>query len=171
MGEDSGDKTEEPTPHKIREARKKGQIAKKYLEVRLKMLEWSGKLNMPVISGIIIGNDNTESQTKATIDKICEHQLKYKNIHTLSIQSEALLTTGKPTKKSDNLMLKAIEYIKSTGVDITISTPPIHTLNIGNFIDIGIRDFGSIPINPELLFPKIEPVNFKELEEIVEKKV
>ena len=28
-GEDSGDKTEEPTPNKIREARKKGQIAKK----------------------------------------------------------------------------------------------------------------------------------------------
>lgn len=28
MGEQSGDKTEEPTPHKLREARKKGQIAK-----------------------------------------------------------------------------------------------------------------------------------------------
>ncbi len=28
MAEDSGDKTEEPTPHKIREGRKKGQIAK-----------------------------------------------------------------------------------------------------------------------------------------------
>ncbi len=28
MGEDSGEKTEEPTPHKLREARKKGQIAK-----------------------------------------------------------------------------------------------------------------------------------------------
>ena len=28
MGEDSGDKTEEPTPHKLREARKKGQIVK-----------------------------------------------------------------------------------------------------------------------------------------------
>lgn len=28
MGEDSGDKTEEPTPHKLREARKKGQISK-----------------------------------------------------------------------------------------------------------------------------------------------
>ena len=28
MGEDSGDKSEEPTPHKLREARKKGQIAK-----------------------------------------------------------------------------------------------------------------------------------------------
>ena len=28
MGESSGDKTEEPTPHRIREARKKGQIAK-----------------------------------------------------------------------------------------------------------------------------------------------
>ena len=28
MGEDSGEKTEEPTPHKLREARKKGQIGK-----------------------------------------------------------------------------------------------------------------------------------------------
>ncbi|MBT5953249.1 flagellar biosynthesis protein FlhB [bacterium] len=28
MGDDSGEKTEEPTPHKMREARKKGQIAK-----------------------------------------------------------------------------------------------------------------------------------------------
>jgi len=28
MGEDSGDKSEEPTPHKLQEARKKGQIAK-----------------------------------------------------------------------------------------------------------------------------------------------
>ena len=28
MGEDSGDKTEEPTPHKLRESREKGQIAK-----------------------------------------------------------------------------------------------------------------------------------------------
>ena len=28
MGEDSGDKTEEPTPNKLKEARKKGQIAK-----------------------------------------------------------------------------------------------------------------------------------------------
>jgi flagellar biosynthesis protein FlhB len=28
MGEDSGEKTEEPTPHKLREARKKGQTAK-----------------------------------------------------------------------------------------------------------------------------------------------
>jgi flagellar biosynthesis protein FlhB len=28
MGEEAGDKSEEPTPHKLREARKKGQIAK-----------------------------------------------------------------------------------------------------------------------------------------------
>ena len=28
MGEDSGDKTEEPTPTKLKDARKKGQIAK-----------------------------------------------------------------------------------------------------------------------------------------------
>jgi flagellar biosynthesis protein FlhB len=39
MGEDSGEKTEEPTPHKLREARKKGQIAKsKDLTAALLML-------------------------------------------------------------------------------------------------------------------------------------
>ncbi|MDR1323875.1 MAG: EscU/YscU/HrcU family type III secretion system export apparatus switch protein, partial [Candidatus Margulisbacteria bacterium] len=27
MGEESGDKTEEPTPHKLQELRKKGQVA------------------------------------------------------------------------------------------------------------------------------------------------
>jgi flagellar biosynthetic protein FlhB len=30
LGEQSGDKTEEPTPHKLREARKKGQVAKSH---------------------------------------------------------------------------------------------------------------------------------------------
>ena len=48
--------------------------------------------------------------------------------------------------------------------------PPIHMNTIGDFIDAGIRDFGSIPVNPEVLFPKIAPVNFTEIEEIVQSK-
>ncbi len=146
------------------------EYAKKYYKVRLKMLEWTGKLNVPVISGIVIGADSTENNTKQTIDTVCEYQQKYGNIHSISIQSESLLTTGKPTKKSDTLMLKAIDYIKASGIDFTLSTPPIHTFNIESFIDAGIRDFGSIPINPEVLFPKTTPIDFSELESIVQKK-
>ena len=146
------------------------EYAKKYYQIRLKMLEWSGKLKIPVISGIIIGADSSENNTKQTIDTVCEYQQKYNNIHSISIQSESLLTTGKPSKKSDNLMLKAIEYIKNSGLDFTLSTPPIHTSNIEDFIDAGIRDFGSIPINPEVLFPKTEAVKFDELSKTVEKK-
>ena len=146
------------------------EYAKKYYEVRLKMLEWTGKLKVPVISGIIIGSDTSESHTKQTIDKVCEYQAKFGNIHSISIQSESLLTTGKPSKKSDTLMLKAIKHIQNSGMDFTLSTPPIHTHNIEAFIDAGIKDLGSIPINPEILFPKTEPVNFEELENIIEKK-
>ena len=146
------------------------EYAQKYYNIRMKMLEWTGKLNIPVISGIIIGNDSTETQTKQTIDKVCEFQQKYENIHSISIQSEALLSTGKPSKKSDTQMLKAIEYIHSTGIDFTLSTPPIHTANIEDFIDAGIRDFGSIPINPNVIFPKTPPINFNELTEIAKKK-
>ena len=134
------------------------------------MLEWAGKMNVPVISGIVVGSEGPEDNFKKTIDKVCELQSKYNNIHSLSIQSEGLLTTGKVTKKSDALMLKAIEYIKNTDLDVTISMPPIHMNTIGDFIDAGIRDFGSIPVNPEVLFPKIAPVNFTEIEEIVQSK-
>ena len=155
---------------KYYEAKYDKEYAKKYYEIRLKMLEWTGKLKIPVISGIIIGSDTTENNTKQTIDKVCEFQEKYGNIHSISIQSEALLHSGKPTKKSDNLMLKAIQYIKSTGIDFTLSTPPIHTYNIEDFIDEGITDLGSIPINPQILFPKTEQINFDELELLINKK-
>ena len=45
MGEDSGDKSEEPTPHKLREARKKGQIAKSKEFT-------SGSLNLTIPKGV-----------------------------------------------------------------------------------------------------------------------
>jgi len=142
------------TSLKYYETKYNKEYAKKYYDIRLKMLEWTGKLQIPVISGLIIGADNNDENFKATIDKVCEFQEKYKNIHSISIQSEALLTEGKATKKSDNLMLKAIDYIKKVNLDVTISTPPIHMNQIESFIDAGIRDFGSIPINPEILFQK-----------------
>jgi 7,8-didemethyl-8-hydroxy-5-deazariboflavin synthase CofG subunit len=146
------------------------ELAQKYLEIRFKMLEWSGKLDIPVIAGIIISPDQSENQTKTIIDKIMDQHGKYNHIHSISIQSESLLTTGNVTKKSDTQMLKAVEYIQSLNSDITISTPPMHTDNIELFIDAGVRDFGSIPINSNLVFPKANPVNFDELQQIVEKK-
>jgi 7,8-didemethyl-8-hydroxy-5-deazariboflavin synthase CofG subunit len=143
--------------------------AKKYLEIRLKMLNWTGKLNIPVISGIIISQYNTESQTKQIIDKLCNHQQKYNNIHSISIQSESLLNNEKPTKKSDTLMLKAVKYLQESKLDFTISIPPMHTVEIENFIQEGIHDLGSIPINPFELFPKVPSIDFNELETKVNK--
>lgn len=155
---------------KYYEQRYNKEYAKKFYEIRLKMLEWAGKMDVPVISGIVVGTEGPEDSFKQTIDKVCELQSKYNNIHSLSIQSESLLTTGKVTKKSDALMLKAIEYIKAKELDVTISMPPIHMNDIASFIDAGIRDFGSIPINPEVLFPKITSHSFDEIEAVVESK-
>jgi 2-iminoacetate synthase ThiH len=143
--------------------------AKKYLEIRLKMLEWSGKLNIPVISGIIIGQHNTDAQTRQTLDTLCSHQQKYNNIHSISIQSASLLQDGKTTKKSDTLMLKALKYLQNSGLDFTISIPPMHTTNIEDFIKEGLKDLGSIPINPQILFPKVPPIDFEDLQQKIEK--
>jgi len=155
---------------KYYESKYGAEAAKKYYDIRIKMLEWSGKLNIPVISGLIIGADSSEKNTKQTIDIVCEFQQKYGNIHSISIQSESLLTTGKPSKKSDELMLKAIAYLQSSGLNFMLSTPPIHTANIGDFIDQGIRDLGSIPINPDVLFPKAPAVDFDALGSVIESK-
>ena len=54
--------------------------------------------------------------------------------------------------------------------EITISTPPIHTENIEDFIDAGIKDFGSIPVNSSSIFPKSNNFDFESLTSIVEKK-
>tara|TARA_A100001015_G_scaffold219974_1_gene247544 strand:+ start:1731 stop:2798 length:1068 start_codon:yes stop_codon:yes gene_type:complete len=138
--------------------------AKKYFDIRLKMLEWSGKLNIPIITGLIISDSETDSQINQTIDILINHQKEFNNIHSISIQAEALFSTGKLTKKTDTSLLKAIKYIQSQNIDVTLSTCPIHLNNITPFLDLGITDFGSIPINPQILFPNAPEINFDELE-------
>ena len=81
------------------------------------------EIKIPVISGIVIGASNTETQMKQTLDKVCACHEQYENIHSISIQSETLLHEGSATKKSDELMLKAIKYLQSKNLDVTISTP------------------------------------------------
>jgi 7,8-didemethyl-8-hydroxy-5-deazariboflavin synthase CofG subunit len=151
------------TSLKYYETKYNKEFAQKYYDIRLKMLEWAGKLHVPIISGLIIGEDTNNDVFKATIDKVCEYQQKYKNIHSISIQSEALLTTGKPSKKSDTLLIKAIEHLKKANITSTLSTPPIHMHCMDRFIDAGIRDFGSIPINPGVLFPNIPTPDFDDI--------
>lgn len=142
--------------------------AKKYYNIRLKMLEWAGKLSVPVVSGIIVGTDDSESNYKSTVDKLLEYNDTYNNVHSISIQSETILSSECPTKKSDQIMLKVIDYIKKSGVDIMISTPPIHMNCIESFLEAGIRDFGAVPINPSVLFPKVPEPDFDQLARVIE---
>ncbi len=144
--------------------------AKKYLEIRLKMFEWTGKLNVPVIGGIIIGNNTTDPETKRSIDKICDFNAQYNNVHSITFQSQMLIKDGHTTKKSDNQLIKAIKYFQSKNSNISLSVSPIHMHNIEEFLDAGVTDFGSIAINPTTIFPKIEPINFEEIESILDKK-
>ncbi len=144
--------------------------AQKYREIRLKMLEWSGKLQIPVIAGIIIGSDGLNDTFKKTIETIYNAQQRYKNAHSLSIQSEILLQNGQPDPQSDENMLKALAYIQSMKMDAMISIPTIHMHCVDHFIDAGIRDFGSIPINPQVLFPKAASVDFDALAAAVAKR-
>ena len=67
-------------------------------------------------------------------------------------------------------MLSAISFIKQQSPNLMISVNPIHMNNVEKFIDAGVRDFGSIPVNPEILFPNITAPNIEELEKIVASK-
>ena len=152
---------------KYYEAKYDPEYVKEYYNIRIKMLEWSGKLNVPVISGIIIGADTSEN-TKQTIDKVCEFQQNMETFIPFQF-NQSPIEHWKTIQKIRWTYVKSHQYIKSTGIDFTLSTP-IHTYDIGTFIDEGIRDLGSIPINPEILFPKTSAVDFNELETTIKKK-
>lgn len=69
MGEDSGDKTEEPTQHKLQEARKKGQIAKTK-EITAAILFFASFFMLKAVAGNIWNN-------LVTIMSFCFEQIPY----------------------------------------------------------------------------------------------
>ena len=142
--------------------------ASKKPQARLKILENSGKLKIPMTTGILVGIGET-------IDEIIDSILAIKNIHEKygNIQ-EVILQNFQP--KPDTIMKNSPstneEYFKKI-VSLTriiipqmnIQIPPnLSPKSYQSFLEIGINDWGGISpltpdfVNPEFSWPEINQV-------------
>ncbi|MBT5855669.1 7,8-didemethyl-8-hydroxy-5-deazariboflavin synthase subunit CofG [bacterium] len=145
----------------------------KQLEIRLRSLEWTGKLNVPTIASILVGAKETKSHRKEQLTLLAELHNRYGHIHEVSLQN-FIPIPGTPfsgrTAATQKTMLETVELAKSILPESVSITVPIHLVeNISDFIKAGIRDFGSIPIGRSPVFPNVEPINFEDLVSETEK--
>jgi len=142
--------------------------ASKKPQTRLKILENSGKLGIPMTTGILVGIGETIKEIIDSILAIKELHEKYKNIQ------EVILQNFQP--KPDTIMKNAPsvneEYFKKIVAltriiipQMNIQIPPnLSPRSYQNFLQVGINDWGGISpltpdfVNPEFSWPEINKV-------------
>ncbi len=144
----------------------------KKLDYRLKMLEWTGKLKFPVITGFILGIGETKTFRKEMLRQIAAMHEQYGHIHEVLIQNFVPSPNTAMANKSapnTNLILDTVELAKTIlPDDITLTVPAHLNQNIlPELLKAGIRDFGRIPDGPSIIFPDKPPLNIETLESVV----
>ena len=142
--------------------------ASKKPQTRLKILENSGKLGIPMTTGILVGIGETIEEIIDSILAIKELHEKYKNIQ------EVILQNFQP--KPDTIMKDAPsaneEYFKKIVAltriiipQMNIQIPPnLSPRSYQSFLELGINDWGGISpltpdfVNPEFSWPEINKV-------------
>ncbi len=144
----------------------------KKLELRLKLLEWAGKLQFPTSTGIIVGIGTSKTLQKEIFNEIAKIHNTYGTIHDVTIQNfvpEAHTPMANKNPASQKEMLDAVELaLNLLPSDITITVPIALNPNIEPFISAGIRDLGQI-IEGKTPYFKSEQSNLIELEEKMQK--
>lgn len=139
-------------------------------EIRLKSLEWAGKLRIPTITGIMVGIGESKEQRKKSLNAISRLHKEYGHIHEVLIQN-FVPEPGTPFEHKappkHKVMLDTVEMALSImPKDVKVTIPIELNSNIEDFINAGIRDLGHIQ-DHSTLFPCVKKHNFNALEKII----
>jgi FO synthase subunit 1 len=139
----------------------------KKLELRLKLLEWSGRLKFPTITGLMVGIGESKSHRESVLKEITKIHQTYGTIHEVSIQNfipePGTPYSGKtPPSKAD--MLAVVEQVLAgLPSDITVTVPLALNTDMEDFIKVGIRDFGHV-IEGKNPYYKTKPLTYEDME-------
>lgn len=121
----------------------------KKLDLRLKQLEWAGKLKFPTITGMIIGIGESKEHRKEALKAIADIHKQYGTIHEVLLQNlvpepgTAFEKKAPPTKET---MLQTVELaLNILPSDISVTVPLENNPDIEPFLKAGIRDLGRFP--------------------------
>ncbi len=144
----------------------------KKLELRLKLLEWSGRLKFPTTTGIMVGIGESKSHRESVLKEIAKIHQTYGTIHDVIIQNfvpeAGTPYSGKnPASKTDmlNIVEQALSILPS---DVTVSVPMALNPDIEDFIRAGVRDLGQL-IEGKNPYYKAKPFTFEDLDALAAK--
>ena len=153
--------TERGMPHYL--------AASKRPKTRLAILENSGKLKIPMTTGILVGIGETIEEVIDSIFAIKQLHQKYGNIQEVILQNfqPKQDTIMKNTPSTDENYFKTIVALSRVIMpEMNIQIPPnLSPKSYQSFLSIGINDWGGISpltpdfVNPEFSWPEISKVD------------
>ena len=153
--------TEKGMPHYL--------AASKKPKARLEVLENSGKLGIPMTTGILVGIGETVEEVIDSILAIKKLHQKYGNIQEVILQNFQPKpdTLMKNTPRADeNYFKKIVALSRIIMPEMNIQIPPnLSPKSYQSFLSVGINDWGGISpltpdfVNPEFSWPEIDKVD------------
>ena len=153
--------TERGMPHHL--------AASKRPKTRLAILENSGKLKIPMTTGILVGIGETIEEVIDSIFAIKQLHQKYGNIQEVILQNfqPKQDTVMKNIPSADENYFKTIVALSRVIMpEMNIQIPPnLSPKSYQSFLSIGINDWGGISpltpdfVNPEFSWPEISKVD------------
>ena len=142
--------------------------ASKRPKTRLGILENSGKLKIPMTTGILVGIGETIEETIDSILAIKQLHQKYENIQEVILQNfqPKQDTVMKNTPSADESYFKMVVALSRIIMpEMNIQIPPnLSPKSYQSFLSVGINDWGGISpltpdfVNPEFSWPEINKV-------------
>jgi 7,8-didemethyl-8-hydroxy-5-deazariboflavin synthase CofG subunit len=139
--------------------------------VRLKVIENAGRLEIPFTTGLLIGIGERPDEVHASIWKLKEINEKYGHLQEVIVQNfkpkEGTPMEGfkEPDK---NEMIDAVRALRAVLPDVHVQVPPnLNPETWPVFVKEGVSDFGGISqttqdyINPEAAWPDIGKMKIK----------
>ncbi|MDX1595723.1 MAG: 7,8-didemethyl-8-hydroxy-5-deazariboflavin synthase subunit CofG [Nitrosopumilaceae archaeon] len=135
---------------------------------RLQVLENSGKLKIPITTGILVGIGETENEIIESLFAIKELNEKYGNIQEVIIQNfhpkpDTMMKDQPSAEENYFKFIVALTRIIMPGMNIQIP-PNLSPTSYREFLKVGINDWGGISpltpdfVNPEFTWPEINEV-------------
>jgi 7,8-didemethyl-8-hydroxy-5-deazariboflavin synthase CofG subunit len=138
-------------------------------KARLEVLENSGKLKIPMTTGILVGIGETAEEIIDSIFAIKKLHQKYGNIQEIILQNfqpkEDTKMNGFPSAEEEYFkIIVALSRIIMPEMNIQIP-PNLSPKSYQSFLTVGINDWGGISpltpdyVNPEFSWPKIKDID------------
>ena len=153
--------TEKGMPHYL--------AASKRPKARLEILENSGKLGIPMTTGLLVGIGETAEEIIDSILAIKQLHQKYGNIQEVILQNFQPKpdTIMNNTPSADEKYFKTIVALSRIIMpEMNIQIPPnLSPKSYQSFLSVGINDWGGISpltpdfVNPEFSWPEIDKVD------------